>query len=125
MFRQAGQLSRRERDNLALEALDLAPIIQKSAFTRANEEDRNVILLLGAVHRGHRSADEIATTTLLGLPEIAAAIAKASASGYLGSALRPTAAGLGLLRVLNRERRRKPPILDKPLYYPKSLRDPV
>ena len=125
VFRQAGHLSRRERDNLALEALDLTPIIQKSAFTRANEEDRNVILLLGAVHRGHRSADEIATTTLLGLPEIAAAIAKASANGYLGGALRLTAAGLGLLHVLNRERRRKPPILDKPLYYPKSLRDPV
>ncbi|MGN8083302.1 phosphoribosyltransferase-like protein [Variovorax sp. 22077] len=125
VFGQVGLLSRRDRERLALEALDLAPISERSAFRRATEEEREMILLLGAVHRGRRAADEIATTTLLGLPEIAAAIAKASADGYLGSELRLSAAGLSLLRRLNRMQRQGRPLPDKPLYYPKSLRDPV
>lgn len=125
VFQQLGNMTRRQRDALALETLGLPAIAQRAAFERSSESARNMVLVLASLHRGHRSLDEVATTTLLALSEVAAAIDRGTKDGYLDLNQRLSAAGLSLLRKLGQSGDSRPVTAVESLYYPQSLRDPV
>lgn len=125
VYEHVAHLQRSERDRLALEAMGLASVASKSAFLRASEASRNMILVLAALLRRHRDLDELATITFLNLCEIGAAIDLALEQGYLDQPLRLSADGLALLRRLARPRRSTEAATEQCVYYPKSLRVPV
>lgn len=115
----------RDRERLALETLQFSAIADAPSFKRSSAVQRAMLLVMAALHRGHRTLDSLATVTSMTLPDIARSIDLAKGSGLLDVAQRLTDQGFALLRKMNATRPiKEPPNPPKERYYPTSLRVP-